>query len=355
MAGQTLHFKKAVIATGARASAPPIPGLATVPYLNNETIFSLTEQPARMGIIGAGPIGCEMAQTFARLGTEVYLVEALHGILPREDRDCAAIVEKSLRADGVTLLCCGKQTQISRVENGIRIQLSSHEQAYDITVDTLFVAAGRAPNTEGLNLEQAGVEYDARGVSVDDYFRTTNPDIYAAGDICSPFQFTHAADFMARAVLQNALFSMGPFGRKKADSLTIPWCTYTSPEVAHVGLTEAEAEQKGIAIDTYAQGMEDVDRAILEGETEGVVKVHCAKGTDRILGATIVSAHAGDMIPELVLAMSRGIGLGSIASTIHPYPTHAEAIRRVGDAYNRTKLTPTIAGIFQKLLAWKRR
>jgi pyruvate/2-oxoglutarate dehydrogenase complex dihydrolipoamide dehydrogenase (E3) component len=353
--GQTLNFKKAVIATGARASAPPIPGLADVPYLNNETIFSLTEQPAKLGIIGAGPIGCEMAQTFANLGTEVHLIEAAHGILTKEDQDCAEIVKASLLRSGVKILCCGKDTKLQKADGGVRVTLSSHDEAYDLTFDQLLVAVGRAPNVEGLNLEKIGVEFDKRGVKVDDHYQTTNPNVYAAGDICSPYQFTHAADFMARAVLQNALFAVGPFGKKKGSALVIPWCTYTSPELAHVGLSVAEAAKQNIAIDTYTQAFADVDRAILEGDTEGIVKVNCAKGSDTILGATIVAANAGDMISEIVLAMTHGIGLGKIASTIHPYPTQAEAIRRVGDAYNRTRLTPTVANIFNKILAWKRR
>lgn len=352
---QTLNFKKAVIATGARASAPPIPGLDTVDYLNNESIFELTERPKALGIIGAGPIGCEMAQTFANLGSDVTLIEAMHGILTKEDQECAGIVKEEIMKSGVKILCCGKDTTLSKAENGIRVTLSSHDETYDVVFDKLLVAVGRAPNTEGLGLETVGVEYDKRGVKVDDHYQTTHPNIFAAGDICSPYQFTHAADFMARAVIQNALFAVGPFGKKKGSTLVIPWCTYTSPELAHVGLTQAEAEKQGIAIDTYSQSFEDVDRAILEGETAGLVKVNCASGTDKILGATIVAGNAGDMIGELTLAMTHGIGLGKVASTIHPYPTQAEAIRRAGDAYSRTRLTPTVANVFKKLLAWKRR
>ena len=192
--------------------------------------------------------------------------------------------------------------------------------------------------------------YDKKGVTVDDHLRTTNPRIFAAGDICSPWQFTHAADFMARIVIQNALF----FGRKRVSALTIPWTTYTSPELARVGLNEHEARKRGVAIDTFTQRMADVDRAILAGETEGFVRVHVRQGTDEILGATIVAEHAGEMISELTLAMTHGLGLGKIASTIHPYPTQAEALRKLGDAYNRTRLTPRVRAIFQRLLAWRR-
>jgi pyruvate/2-oxoglutarate dehydrogenase complex dihydrolipoamide dehydrogenase (E3) component len=349
--GQKLRFKKAAICTGARASAPPIPGLDQVEYLTNESVFSLTELPRRLAVIGAGPIGCELAQTFARFGSEVCLIEAEHGVLPREDREAAGIVARSLARDGIKLLCCGKRTQISRTADGSRLTLESHEQSYDITVDKLLVSVGRAPNVDGLGLEAAGVQFDPRiGVTVNDRLQTTNPRIYAAGDICSKYKFTHAADFMARIVIQNALF----LGRKKASALTIPWCTYTSPEIAHVGLHEAEARERGIEIDTYTQHLDHVDRAILESEADGLVKVHVRRGTDRIVGATIVAANAGDMMGEITLAMTQRIGLGKIANVIHPYPTQAEAIRKVGDLYNKTRLTPTVKNLFQRWLAWTR-
>lgn len=348
---RTLRLKKAVIATGARAAAPAIPGLDEVDYLTNETIFSLTELPKRFAIIGAGPIGSEMAQSFARFGSDVYLIEATHGILPREDQDAASIVKESLLRDGVKLLCCGKKTTVSKVGDGVRISVSSHEREYEIVVDQLLVSVGRTPNVDRLNLEAASVEYDKRtGVEVNDKLQTTNPRIYAAGDICSRFKFTHAADFMARIVIQNALF----MGRAKASALTIPWCTYTSPEIAHVGLSEHEANDQNIPIDTFVQKFAEVDRAILEGETDGFVKVHTKKGSDRILGATIVARNAGDMISEITLAMKHRIGLKKIASTIHPYPTQAEAIRKLGDLYNRTRLTPFIKMLFQRWLAWTR-
>jgi len=347
--GTRVNFKRAVIATGARAAAPPIPGLDSVDYLTNETVFSLTELPPRFGVIGAGPIGCEMAQAFAQFGSDVFLVEAEHGVLPREDRDAAEIVEEAIVRDGVKLLCCGRKLEI-RNEGGIRLAVESHGQRYDEPVDQLLVAVGRAPNVENLSLEAVGVEYDGKGVKVNDRMQTTNPRIYAAGDICSPYQFTHAADFMARIVIQNALFK----GRAKSSSLVIPWCTYTSPEIAHVGLHETQAEEKGIEIDTFVQQFREVDRAILEGDDEGFVKVHVKKGTDQIVGATIVARNAGDMISEITLAMTHGLGLKKIGSTIHPYPTQAEAIRKLGDQFNRTRLTPFVKSLFQKWLAWTR-
>ncbi len=349
--GQKLQFKKAVIATGGRAAAPPIPGLDRVPYLTNETIFSLTERPGRLGIIGAGPIGAELAQAFANLGTEVFLVESAHGLLPKEDRDAADIVRESLKGDGVKILGHGRDLQLAADGGQIRLSVNTPQTQYDEIVDRLLVAVGRAPNVENLGLEAAGVKFDPQtGVAVNDKLQTTNPNIYAAGDVCSSYKFTHAADFMARIVIGNALF----FGRSKVTALTIPWCTYTSPELAHVGLTAEEAKKQNIAIDTYTQQLAQVDRAILEGETAGFVRVHVKQGTDKIVGATIVAANAGDMIGEISLAMTHGLGLKKIASAIHPYPTQAEAIRKLGDQYNRTRLTPFLKTLFQKWLAWTR-
>jgi len=348
--GQTLRFAKAVIATGARAAAPPIPGLKDVPYLTNETLFSLTELPKRFGIIGAGPIGCEMAQSFARFGSEVFLIEATHGILPREDQDAAAIVKAAMERDGVKLLCCGKDLKLAKSAGGVRLQVESHGKGYDVEVDQLLVAVGRAPNVEGLGLETVGVEFDKKGVKVNDRLQTANSRIFACGDICSPYQFTHAADFMARIVIQNALFK----GRATASSLIIPWATYTSPEIAHVGLYEKEAKEKGIEVDTFTQELSKVDRAILDGETEGFVRVHIRKGTDEIVGATVLAAHAGELIGELTLAMKGKLGLKTIGATIHPYPTQAEAIRKTGDLYNRTRLTPFVKNLMNRWLAWQR-
>ena len=347
--GERLSFKKAVIAAGARAAAPPIAGLDEVAYLTNETIFSLTELPKRLGVIGAGPIGCEMAQAFARFGSEVFLIKTMNGILPKEDRDASDIVLKSMIKDGVNLLCCGKALKLARVDgNKIRLFEESREMTYDEVVDQVLVAVGRAPNVEDLGLEEAGVAFTQKGVQVNDQLQTSNPNIYAAGDICSPFQFTHAADFMARIVIRNALF----FGRAKASALTIPWCTYTEPEIAHVGLYEKQAQDQGIEIDTFTRELTDVDRSILEGRTNGLVRVHVRKGTDRIIGATIVASNAGDMISEITLAMTNGLGLKHIAGTIHPYPTQAEAIRQVADAYNRTRLTPMVKNLFSRWMAW---
>lgn len=347
-----LPFKKAVIAAGARASAPPIPGLDSVNYLTNENLFSLTELPKRFGVIGGGPIGCEMAQAFARLGSEVILFERSAQILSREDRDAAELVAHQLRQDGVTIISQSQNQEIHPADGErIRVTGNQNDSDYDFVVDQLLVAVGRAPNTEGLNLETVGVEMGQRGIRVNDYMQTTNPRIYAAGDICSPFQFTHAADYQARIVIQNALFALGPFGRKKASDLIIPWATYTSPEVAHVGIYPADAEKSGIELDTYQQDFQEVDRAILEG-AEGFVKVHVKKGTDQILGATIVAENAGDMISEITVAMTNRLGLAKIGASIHPYPTQADAIRKLGDQFNKTKLTPMAAKVLKWLMRW---
>ena len=349
--GKRLRFRKAVIATGARAIALPIPGLAEAGYLTNETVFSLTELPRRLAVIGAGPIGCEMAQAFTRFGSQVSLLEVAPQILIREDQDAAARIQDVLGQDGVSIfLGCN----IRAVKNEGTEKLIIVEQngvSRELHVDAILLGVGRAPNVEGLNLEAIGVEYDKKeGVKVDERLQTTNPRIYAAGDICSAYKFTHMADALARIVIQNTLF----LGRAKASALTVPWCTYTDPEIAHVGLYEKEAVEKGIPVQTFVQELRDVDRALLDGEVEGFVKVHVRKGSDKLLGATIVARHAGEMISELTLAMVGRFGLKTLATVIHPYPTQAEAIRKTADAYNHTRLTPFVKSLFERWLAWGR-
>jgi pyruvate/2-oxoglutarate dehydrogenase complex dihydrolipoamide dehydrogenase (E3) component len=349
--GQVLSFKKAVIATGARAFELPVPGLAETGYLTNETVFNLTERPARLAVIGSGPLGCELAQTFQRLGSQVYLLEVGPQILPREDRDAARMVETSMVRDGVELVLSCNIQNVDTNPDGKAITFQCDELERVIKVDEILVAVGRVPNIDGLGLDKVGVTADERqGVKVDEYLRTSNLHIYAAGDICSPYKFTHMADALARIVIQNALF----WGRKRSSALTIPWCTYTDPEIAHVGMYEGDATAKGIEVNTITVPMAEVDRAIAEGETEGMVRIHLKKGTDKILGATIVARHAGEMISEISVAMAAKMGLGSLASVIHPYPTQAEAIRKAGDAYNRTKLTPTVKRLFEAILKWQR-
>ncbi len=349
--GRHLRFHRAVIATGARAMPLPIPGLAEVGYLTNETVFSLTELPKRLAIIGAGPIGCEMTQAFARFGSQVTLLEVMPQILIREDKDAAALIQAALIRDGVSLVLGCQLTGVERDGQDTVLRVKKDGQREEVRVDAVLLGVGRAPNVEGLNLEAVDVEFDTKqGVKVDDRLQTTNPRIYAAGDICSPYKFTHMADALARVVIQNTLF----VGRAKANALTVPWCTYTDPEIAHVGLYAHEAEKQGIAIQTFYQEMGQVDRAVLEGDTEGFVKIHTKAGKDTILGATIVARHAGEMISELTLAMVGGLGLGTLARTIHAYPTQAEAIKRAADAYNRTRLTPRVKSLFTRWLAWTR-
>ncbi|MFN0055770.1 MAG: mercuric reductase [Planctomycetales bacterium] len=343
----TLRFRKAVIATGARAAQPDIPGLADTGFLTNESVFTLTQLPRRLAVIGAGPIGCELAQAFTRLGSQVTLFQSSAHILPREDPDAAQRIDAALRRDGIDIQTGCAVVEVQHRGDEKRLTVAQGDQRRDLLVDEILVAAGRRPNVEGLDLEAVEVAFDPRtGVQVDDRLRTTNRRIYAAGDVCSRFQFTHAADAMARIVIQNALF----LGRAKASSLVIPWCTYTDPEIAHVGVTETAAREQGLEIETFTQELQHVDRAILDGQTEGFVKVHVRRGSDRIVGATIVAAHAGEMISEITLAMTAGLGLKTLARTIHPYPTQADAIKRTADAYNRTRLTGFVKGVLSKWL-----
>lgn len=348
VADKKVRFSKAAICSGARASIPPIPGLEKTPHLTNETLFSLTELPKRLGIVGAGPIGCEMAQTFARLGSQVCLIGSERGILPKEDRKAAEIISASLAQDGVRILGHGRQLKISKDQQGIRLKVETPQHGYHVIVDQLLVAAGRTPNIERMNLEKAGVEYSNKGVHINDYLQTSNPRIYAAGDVCSSYQFTHAADFMARAVIRNALFH----GRIRQSKLIIPRCTYTSPEIAHVGLTSAEASLQGS--NTFTQPFSGIDRAILEKQTNGMACVHVKKGSDHILGATIVAANAGDIISTFTMAITHHIGLSAVANTIFPYPTQAEVVHKLGNQYNRTKLTPLVKKLFRQWFAWNR-
>ena len=369
----TLHFARAAICTGARATIPPIPGLARAGYLTNETVFSLTRLPSRLAVIGAGPIGCELAQAFARFGSEVTLLEMAPRILPREDPDAAEVVQARLARDGVRFAGGAAIEAVEAVEaqpatgaagdgkgsgsgdRERRIRYARDGSSHEVTVDEILVGSGRTPNVAGLDLEAAGVAYDRAGVRVDRYLRTTNPRVYAAGDVCSPFKFTHAADAMAQVVIQNALFPhpLG-LGRASTDRLIIPWCTYTEPEIAHVGMYEADARQRGIAVETFTQPLADVDRAVLDGEDAGFARVHVRKGTDRILGATIVAADAGNLISEVTVAMKAGAGLGTIGAAIHPYPTQAEALRKAAAQLRRARFSARQRSILRRWFAWTR-
>ncbi|QDV06147.1 Mercuric reductase [Planctomycetes bacterium Poly30] len=350
--GQTLEFARAVVATGAKAAMPPIPGLADAGVLTNQTLFSLTELPESLIVVGGGPIGCEMAQTFARFGSKVTLVEGGPRIMSNDDPKAAEVVQAALLQDGVELRL---STRVERFEAPTtdgrkRVVVGSGSEAETIEAAEILLAIGRAPNVQGIGLETAGVDFDPRkGVTVDDRLKTSNDRIYAAGDVASKYQFTHAADFLARTVIRNALF----FGRQKASDLVIPWATYTDPEVAHVGLTEAQAKAEGVAHAVIEIELEDNDRAVVDAETSGFVKIlHDKKG--KVLGGTVVASHAGEMIGELVTAVQHGTTLGTLSGVIHPYPTVADAIRRAGDRFNRTKLTPFTAGLLKTVLAIRR-
>ncbi len=339
--GQRLKYKKAVIASGARAVKPRIPGIEEVGYLTNETVFSLTEAPQRLAVIGGGPIGCELAQSFQRLGCQVILFHRGHHLLNKEDRDAAEIVQQALIKDGIRLVLYCHMAGVEKTTEGKVIHFNCDGKTESVVVDEILAGAGRQPNVESLNLEAVGVEYDPRkGVIVNDYLQTTNPKIYAAGDICMNWKFTHAADAAARIVLKNTLFSPFGFGKYKLSDLIMPWATYTDPEIAHVGMYEQDAQAKGLDCNIIKIDFDDVDRALAEGETEGFVKILHKKGSDEILGATIVARHAGEMISELTTAIVHKIGLSKMSSVIHPYPTQAEAIKKAADTYRRTLLTP---------------
>ena len=347
-----LKFKKAVIATGARAVRPAIEGLNEAGYRTNEDFFNLTELPRRLAVIGGGPIGSEMAQAFRRFGSEVTIFEQAPHFLMREDEDAAQLLEGVFRGEGIRIELSSTLLRVARKgdEKVIEFECGDGSRA-DVVVDEILVGAGRAPNVEGLGLEAAGVEYDPRqGIHVNDRLQTSNKRIYAVGDVCMAWKFTHAADAAAKIVVQNALF----MGRKKLSDLVMPWCTYTSPEIAHVGLHPREASERHLEIDTYKVPLEENNRAVADGEENGFVKVHVKRGTDRIVGATVVAAHAGDLISQLTQAIVGNVGLGKITNVIFPYPTQAEAIKRAAGLYTRTRLTPRVKGLFEKWLALTR-
>ena len=344
-----LKFHNAVIATGARAVHPTdVEGAGQTGFLTNETVFNLTQLPPRLVVFGAGPIGCELGQTFARFGSQVTILQSRGQFLPREDPDAAAIIQRAFEKEGIQILLNARTYKMEKKNGEKVVYYRQNGNQSSVSCDEVLIGAGRQPNVDNINLQGVSVEYDTRkGVKVDKAFQTTNSRIYAIGDVCSPYKFTHIADASARVLIQNALF----LGHKKLTTTAIPWCTYTDPEIAHVGMYERDAVAKGIEIDTFVQPLDEVDRAITDGETQGMVKVHVEKGHDRILGATIVAKHAGEMINELTLAITHKIGLGKISSVIHPYPTQAEAIHKVADAYNRTRLTPRVKSVSKKWLA----
>ena len=354
--GQVLRSRNIVIAAGSRAGVPPIKGIEDVPYHTNETVFDeLEKKPETLIVIGGGPIGVELGQVMCRLGVSVQLVEVLPQILIREDPEVSQFMRDLLTEEGMTFRTGMLPQQVSRNGAKIIMDLVPFDQrdnpeasAERIEADALLIAAGRVPNVEKLNLEAAGVDFNKKGIIVNESLQTSQSHIYASGDIVGPYQFTHMADYQTRIVVQNIVkgtFPL-PLPKAKVDYSVIPWATFTSPEVARVGLNEMEAKEQNVAYDVFTQEMDDVDRAILETQDEGFTKVLTRKGSDEILGVTIVAEHGGDLLHEFVLAMKHGIGLGKIAKTIHAYPTFAEAARKLGDQFNRTRLTARTKSIF---------
>lgn len=349
--GQTLRFRRAVIATGSRPTVPDIPGLPEAGYLTNETVFALTALPARLLVIGGGPVGCELGQAFARLGSHVGLVATGSQLLPKEEPAAGEMVRQALAADRVDVRLDARVTRVEVTPFGQRIFIESQGETGSWDADVILVAAGRTPTVEGLGLEAAGVAFDpAKGVIVADSLRTTNPRIYAAGDIAAGgLPFTHAADATARLALRNALF----LGRGRRSALTIPWCTFTAPEVGRVGLSEAEAKDRGERIEVLHLDYADLDRAVTES-AGGFLHLLVKSGTDRIVGATVVGPNAGELVGTLSVAMTHGIGLRKLAGTVFPYPTYTEAVKKLADRHNRGRLTPLAARALRTWLAWRR-
>ena len=358
-----LRARNIVLATGGRAAVPEVPGLEEAGYFTNETIFEREEAPGRLLVIGGGPIGCELAQAMARLGAQATVVDRGAQLLHREDPEVADLLRARMEAEGVRLILRGRVDSVVPGRGGphrARVRQQGNGMAsadsFEIDADTILVASGRCPNIEGLGLERAGVAFSPLGVTVNAFLQTSRPNIYAAGDICGPYRFTHFAEYQARIVVRNILLSpLLGLGRARADTRVVPWTTFTEPEVARVGLNENEARQAGVAFDVHRFSYSDLDRAILENEEAGFVKVIAAKGRGTILGATIIGAGAGELIHELALAMREGIGLPTLSSLMHVYPTLSQAVQRTGDAFMRTRLTGRARAVFARLYAWQRR
>lgn len=346
--GAPLRASYFVIATGTRAAVLPIDGLDGVPYFTNETIFDqMQTRPERLFIIGGGPIGCELAQALQRLGVRVTIVQKAARLLQKEDPDISAFAQKILEDEGVEVLTGAETTHVTRRGHELHLTLRQGEDKADRASDALLLAAGRTPNIDGLNLKVAGVKANKKGVEVNDYLQTSQRHIYAAGDVTGRYLFTHMADYQARIVVRNILLPV-PLLRQKADYSSVPWCTYLDPEIAHVGLTEREAKKLDIEYELIEQRMSEVDRAVVESAESGFARILLKKGSDKILGATVVAEHAGDLLQPFVLAMRHGLGLSKIGATIHPYPTFVEYARKLADHHNRKRLTPFARKIFAR-------
>jgi dihydrolipoamide dehydrogenase len=347
---EILSAKRFVIATGAAPFVPPIKGIKEIPILTSDNVWNLTELPRRLVVLGGGPIGAELVQVFARLGSKVSVVEMLDCLLNREDSEASCLIKERFQKEGIETLINTKAEEVQKTPAGHSLVVTQTKNgSKTLPFDQILVAVGRAPNVDGLDLEKAGIRYSKKGIEVDPYLRTSAKHIYACGDVIGSYQFTHTADFQARLILRNALFP----GKSKIDYSVVPWCTFTDPEVARVGLNEKEAKEKNIPYDAYTYPMKDLDRAVCDREDEGLVKVLTKKGTDQLLGVTLVGPHAGDLIHEFVLAMHQGIGLKRIATMIHIYPTLAEISKRAVDTYQRSRLTPRTRRWLEKYFQWR--
>ncbi|HLF95668.1 MAG TPA: FAD-dependent oxidoreductase [Methylococcaceae bacterium] len=334
--GRALTARRFVLATGSRAALPPIPGLDRIPYLTNETLFDLREPVPHLFVVGGGPIGVEMAQAFRRLGSEVDLVEAGPGILPREDGDLAGVVQRRLEAEGVRFHFRQTIRAVEGATGALRLRLKTCGEAErQLEGSHLLIAAGRHPNLEGLGLEAAGVELENGHLKLDARLRTTNPRIHACGDVAGPYLFTHMAEYQAGIVLKNALFHWPA----RFNPVAVPWCTFTDPELARVGLSEEDAVRGGIPHEVYAFDFAQIDRAVTDDNREGRAKV-VVSPRGRLLGAALCGPHAGELIHEYVLALSKGMTVSDLAGVIHIYPTLAQINRRVAELHLKTQLTP---------------
>ncbi|MBA3961521.1 MAG: mercuric reductase [Chthoniobacterales bacterium] len=342
--GQKLRARSFIIASGSRAVVPEIIGASRVPYFTNETIFDeLKEKPGSLIVLGGGPIGCELGQMFRRLGVEVTLLNKTPRILGKEDPEVSDFMRERLEAEGIRVLTDVKLDGAEEKSGRITLRFGGKS----VSGDVLLVAAGRRPNVENLNLQKAGVTFTKKGITVDDHLQTTQPGIYAIGDILGQLQFTHVADYHARIAIRNTLVPFS-FMRQKVDYSVVPWCTYLDPEVATVGLTETAAKKKDVAYDLIVQEMQQVDRAVLERAETGFARVLVRQGSDEVIGATIVGEHAGELIQEFTLAMKHRIGLKQIATTIYAYPTFASLILKSAERFNKKRLTPRA----QKITSW---
>ena len=351
--GKRISARNIVIASGARARVPDIPGLENLDYLTSDTLWDIREAPARLLIIGAGPIGCELAQAFSRLGTEVTLVSHASRILPREDEEVSAEVLAAFEREGIACHCQFEAKRFDALEQGQRCIFETPEGERELTFDRVLLSVGRSANTEGLGLDALGITRNSNGtIEVDDNLRTSVPTIYACGDIVGPYMFTHMASHQAWYAAVNALF--GRFRKYKVDYSVVPWATFTDPEVARVGLNESDAQAKGISYDVTRYDIDDLDRAIADGEAHGFIKVLTVVGSDKILGATIVAYHAAELITEYVMAMKHGIGLNKILATIHIYPTLSESNKFLAGEWRKARKPEKLLNWVEKYHRWSR-